>query len=85
MILIIATLLGVALNLTPIDPIKALIWSAVIKGFIAVLIMVVIMLMAARSDVMDQFVITLGLRITGWLATAVMAFAVLAMAVTWLT
>jgi NRAMP (natural resistance-associated macrophage protein)-like metal ion transporter len=82
MILIIATLLGVALNFTPIDPIKALFWSAVINGVIAVPIMVVIMLMVARSDVMGQFMISRRLRITGWLATAVMAFAVLAMAVT---
>lgn len=84
MILIIATLLGVALNFTPIDPIKALFWSAVINGVIAVPIMVVIMLMVARPDVMGQFVVTPGLRITGWLATAVMALAVLAMAITWL-
>ncbi len=84
MILIIATLLGVALNFTPIDPIKALFWSAVINGVIAVPIMVVIMLMVARPDVMGQFVITPGLRITGWLATAVMALAVLTMAITWL-
>ncbi len=82
MILIIATLLGVALNFTPIDPIKALFWSAVINGVIAVPIMVVIMLMVARPDVMGQFVISPRLRITGWLATAVMALAVLAMAVT---
>jgi NRAMP (natural resistance-associated macrophage protein)-like metal ion transporter len=84
MILIIATLLGVALNFTPIDPIKALFWSAVINGVIAVPIMVVIMLMVARPDVMGQFVISLRHRIIGWLATAVMALAVLAMAVTWL-
>ena len=84
MILIIATLLGVALNFTPIDPIKALFWSAVINGVIAVPIMVVIMLMVARPDVMGQFVISHRLRITGWLATAVMAFAVLTMAITWL-
>ncbi len=83
-ILIIATLLGVALNFTPIDPIKALFWSAVINGVIAVPIMVVIMLMVARPDVMGQFVISPRLRIIGWLATAVMALAVLAMAVTWL-
>jgi len=84
MILIIATLLGVALNFTPIDPIKALFWSAVINGVIAVPIMVVLMLMVARPDVMGQFVITPRLRAIGWLATAVMALAVLAMAVTWL-
>lgn len=83
MILAIATLLGVALNFTSIDPIKALFWSAVINGVIAVPIMVVMMLMAARPDVMGQFVVTRRLRILGWLATAVMAFAVLAMLATW--
>ncbi len=82
LILTIATLLGVALNFTSIDPIKALFWSAVINGVIAVPIMAVMMLMAARTDVMAQFVVTLRLRILGWLATAVMALAVLAMGIT---
>ena len=82
LILTVATLLGVALNFTSIDPIKALFWSAVINGVIAVPIMAVMMLMAARTDVMAQFVVTLRLRILGWLATAVMALAVLAMGIT---
>jgi NRAMP (natural resistance-associated macrophage protein)-like metal ion transporter len=82
MILALATFLGVALNFTSIDPIKALFWSAVINGVIAVPIMAVMMLMAARADVMGQFVITPRLRILGWLATAVMAIAVLAMGIT---
>jgi Mn2+/Fe2+ NRAMP family transporter len=75
--------LGVALNFTTIDPIKALFWSAVINGVIAVPIMAVMMLMAARSDVMGQFIVSRRLRVLGWLATAVMAFAVLGMAATW--
>ena len=82
LILTIATLLVVALNFTSIDPIKALFWSAVINGVIAVPIMAVMMLMAARADVMGQFVVTPRLRILGWLATAVMALAVLAMGIT---
>jgi Mn2+/Fe2+ NRAMP family transporter len=82
-ILTIATLLGMTLNFTAIDPIKALFWCAVINGVISVPIMVVMMLMAARQDIMGQFVITRRLRFLGWLATAVMALAVLAMAVTW--
>jgi NRAMP (natural resistance-associated macrophage protein)-like metal ion transporter len=82
-ILTIATLLGLVLNFTPIDPIKALFWSAVINGVIAVPIMAVIMLMASRSDVMGQFVVKRHLKVLGWLATAVMALAVLAMAATW--
>jgi NRAMP (natural resistance-associated macrophage protein)-like metal ion transporter len=82
-IVTVATLLGVVLNFMPIPPIKALFWSAVINGVIAVPIMAVMMLMAVRSDVMGQFVIKRRLKYLGWLATAVMAFAVLAMAVTW--
>ena len=50
-----ATLVGAALNFTPLDPIKALFWSAVINGVAAVPIMVIIMLMASRKQVMGQF------------------------------
>lgn len=82
-ILAIATLMGMALNFTPIDPIKALYWTAVINGVIAVPIMAVMMLMAVRSDIMGRFVITRRLKVLGWLATVVMAFAVVAMAATW--
>ncbi|HMC47567.1 MAG TPA: divalent metal cation transporter [Caballeronia sp.] len=82
-IVIIATILGVALNFTPIDPIKALFWSAVINGVVAVPIMAVMMLMAVRVDIMGSFVITRRLTIVGWLATATMAIVVLAMLATW--
>jgi len=82
-IVIIATVLGVALNFTPIDPIKALFWSAVINGVISVPIMIVMMLMAIRHDIMGEFVITRRLAILGWVATASMAIVVLAMLATW--
>jgi NRAMP (natural resistance-associated macrophage protein)-like metal ion transporter len=81
-ILAIATLLGVALNFTSMDPIKALFWSSVINGVIAVPFMAIMMLMAAREDVMGQFVVTRRLQVMGWLATVVMALAVLAMGIT---
>ena len=82
-IVTVATLLGVALNFTSIDPIKALFWSAVINGVIAVPIMAVMMLMAVRADIMGPFVIKRRLKVLGWLATSVMAFSVFAMVVTW--
>jgi NRAMP (natural resistance-associated macrophage protein)-like metal ion transporter len=82
MILIVATLLGVMLNFTSIDPIKALFWSAVINGVIAVPIMVIMMSMAAKPEIMGKFIVTSRLQILGWLATAVMALAVLMMAAT---
>ena len=78
-IIAVSTLIGIALGFTAIDPIKALYWSAVINGVISVPIMVVMMLMAARADVMGPFVISRALKIVGWLATLMMLAAVLAM------
>jgi Mn2+/Fe2+ NRAMP family transporter len=48
-ILSIATLLGVTINITSIDPIKALFWSAVINGVVAVPVMIVMMLMSVPA------------------------------------
>jgi NRAMP (natural resistance-associated macrophage protein)-like metal ion transporter len=78
-IIVVSTLVGVALGFTPIDPIKALYWSAVINGVISVPIMAVMMLMAARTDIMGRLVITRKLKMLGWLCTGVMATAVIAM------
>ena len=83
MIVAVATLLGVGLNFTPIDPVKALYWSAVLNGIISTPIMAVIMLMAVRADVMGKFVIGRRLKVLGWLATSVMALAVIAMVAGW--
>jgi NRAMP (natural resistance-associated macrophage protein)-like metal ion transporter len=82
-IVIVATVLGVALNFTSIDPIKALFWSAVINGVISVPIMIVMMLMSIRKDIMGRFVISRRLMVLGWIATASMALVVLAMLATW--
>lgn len=78
-IIAVSTLLGIALGFSPIDPIKALYWSAVINGVISVPIMAVMMLMAVRPEIMGRFTITPKLKIMGWLATGVMATAVSAM------
>jgi len=80
-IIALATLGGIALDFTPIDPIKALFWSAVINGVIAVPIMVVMMLMADDARVMGAFTVTRRLKALGWLATWTMAAAVIAMLV----
>jgi Mn2+/Fe2+ NRAMP family transporter len=79
-----ATLGGVALNFTRINAIEALFWSAVINGVIAVPIMAVMMYLGAQPSVLGDFVIRKRLKRLGWLATAVMALAVLAMFVTML-
>jgi Mn2+/Fe2+ NRAMP family transporter len=75
----VATIGGVALTFTHLDPVRALVWSAEINGIIAVPIMIVMMILASRADVMGDFVIRPRLRRLGWAATGVMAFTVLAM------
>ena len=70
-----ATLGGVALSLTQVDPIQALVWSAVLNGLVAVPIMAVAMILASRKSVMGPFVIGRTLKILGWTATIVMAAA----------
>jgi NRAMP (natural resistance-associated macrophage protein)-like metal ion transporter len=82
--LAVATVLGIVLNFTPIDPIKALYWSAVINGVVAVPVMVILMLMTAESRIMGDFTVKGPLRIMGWLATIAMAASVAGMAATWL-
>lgn len=77
-----ATLGGVVLCFTPADPVKELFWSAVVNGVIAVPIMVVMMLLASRASTMGAHVISLRLRVLGWLATLAMALTVMGMLVT---
>jgi Mn2+/Fe2+ NRAMP family transporter len=50
-----AFVLGALLNFSPIDPIKALFWSVVINGIVAVPVMVMMMLLASRRTVMGKF------------------------------
>jgi NRAMP (natural resistance-associated macrophage protein)-like metal ion transporter len=78
----IGTLVGVGINFVQIDPIKALFWSAVINGVVAVPVMTMMMMLTTRRDVMGQFTLPRALRLLGWLSTAVMAAAVTTMLAT---
>jgi NRAMP (natural resistance-associated macrophage protein)-like metal ion transporter len=77
------TVIGVGINFVNIDPMKALFWTAVINGVVAVPLMVMMMLMTARRDVMGQFTLPRPLWAVGWLSTAAMAVAVATMFATW--
>jgi NRAMP (natural resistance-associated macrophage protein)-like metal ion transporter len=81
-IIAVSTTIGVILCFTPVDPIKALYWSAVINGVISVPIMAVMMLMAANPRIMGRFVIGAKLKVLGWICTGAMTLAVLTMFMT---
>jgi NRAMP (natural resistance-associated macrophage protein)-like metal ion transporter len=74
-----ATIIGLALGFTSLDPIKMLIWSAVLNGIVAVPIMVAMMLIVSSTKIMQRFRAKPWLIVLGWLGTAVMAIAVLAL------
>ena len=80
--LTLATLAGASMNFFPISPIKALYWTAVINGVVAVPVMVTMMHMTSNPKIMGDFPINDGLRLIGWLSTAVMAVAAVAMGIT---
>ena len=81
-VIAVATLAGTAMNFVHINPIKALFWTAVINGVIAVPMLAAVMLVAAKQNAMGRFAISGKLRAMGWLTTAVMAACVIGMAVT---
>lgn len=70
---------GTALIFTPVDPIKALYWSAVVNGVCAVPLMAAIMILARREKTMGKHVIGGWLQGLGWLATGVMGVAAIVM------
>ena len=78
-----STLAGVLMNFSDINPVKALFWTAVINGVIAVPILVAIILMASKPAVMGEFFLSARLKTVGWLTTAVMALSVSGMFITW--
>lgn len=82
LIIIAATGLGALIGYIEVDPIKALVWSAIVNGVISVPIMVAMMLVGQSEKLMGQYTISTRHRFFGWAATLVMAVAVLTMFIT---
>ena len=80
--IVIATLSGIAITYSPLDPIKMLFWSAVINGVVSVPVMVMMMLIAANGSIMSKFAVSGWLKLVGWIATGVMTAASVGMGVT---
>jgi Mn2+/Fe2+ NRAMP family transporter len=74
-----SVLAAIVLEYSPLSPMKALFWSAVINGLVAVPLMVVLVLMASSRRIMGSFAVSVNLRVLGWTATAVMGFAAVMM------
>ena len=77
-----ATLIGLGINFTKLDPIKALVWAAIINGITAVPVICFMMLLASQPKVMGKLTLPFYLKALGWLATAIMGLAAAGMLVT---
>jgi len=78
-IIAVSVLAGLGIQYSPISPMKALFWSAVINGLVAVPLMVVIIILVSKKSVMGAFTASRPLIILGWIATAIMGAAAVAM------
>ncbi|RQS14804.1 NRAMP family divalent metal transporter [Burkholderia sp. Bp8998] len=78
-------IVGIAICFSPVNPIKALYWSAVLNGIAAVPMLVLVMLLSQRRDAAGQPGSGIASKVFGWLAVALMAASVIVMAVDMLT
>jgi Mn2+/Fe2+ NRAMP family transporter len=74
-VIAVSVLTGLLIQYSPINPMRALFWSAVINGIVAVPLIVVIILLARRKSVMGVFVASKPTVVLGWVAAGVMATA----------
>ncbi len=74
-IIAVSVLAGLFIQYLPISPMKALFWSAVINGVVAVPLMAVIILLVSKKSVMGAFTASRSFVVLGWIATAVMGAA----------
>ncbi len=74
-----ATAIGFGLGFTGIDAIHMLVWSAVLNGIVAVPIMAMMMVIVANPKLMGRFKARTWLIALGWLGTAIMGVAVIAL------
>jgi NRAMP (natural resistance-associated macrophage protein)-like metal ion transporter len=81
-IIIVATSIGIVLGVREVDPIRALVWSAIVNGVISVPIMAIMMFIGQSERIMGALTISRQHRLLGWAATGVMALAVVFMLVT---
>jgi NRAMP (natural resistance-associated macrophage protein)-like metal ion transporter len=78
-VIAVSVLAALVIQYSPISPMKALFWSAVINGLVAVPLIVVIILLASRQSVMGPFTSSRPIMALGWIGAAVMGFAAVLM------
>jgi NRAMP (natural resistance-associated macrophage protein)-like metal ion transporter len=82
-VIAVSTIIGLAIDFVNIDPIKALIYTAVINGIIAVPILFVILKIANDKKILEDKTNSLASNVLGWLTFMIMAISVVVLLFTW--
>ena len=80
----VSTIIGLWINFTDVDPIKALIYAAVINGIIDVPLLVAIMKISNDRKILGEKINGRTSNIIGWITTIVMGASVVVMFLTWI-
>jgi Mn2+/Fe2+ NRAMP family transporter len=80
-VIVAATVVGMAINFIGLNPIVALFWTAVLNGFLAPPLLVVILLVANNRRIMGERVNHPVTNVLGWLVAAIMFAAAIALVV----
>ena len=83
--LVVASVVGIIINFLPVDPIRALYWSAVINGVMVAPIIAFMMLLACSRRVMGDFTLSLPLKLLGWVTVVAMGLCVVGLLATMAT
>jgi len=78
----VSTLFAMLLNFTRINPITALVWSAVLNGFLAPPLLVLVMMISSNRNIMGKRVNGTLLNILGWFTAGLMSVAAIALVIT---
>ncbi|MBU3669034.1 MAG: divalent metal cation transporter [Candidatus Taylorbacteria bacterium] len=75
-----ATIVGILLNFIGLDPIQALIYSAVANGVVSPIILILIVQMASRNDIMGEYKNSTFSNLFGWITVGLMTASVVGVA-----
>jgi Mn2+/Fe2+ NRAMP family transporter len=83
LVIAVSTIIGLGIDFVNIDPIKALIYTAVINGITAVPILFVILKIANDKKILEDKTNSLASNVLGWLTFLIMAISVVVLLFTW--
>ncbi len=83
-VLALATAVGLLINFSPIPPFRMLYYAAALNGLLAPPLLVLILLLARRTDVLGTWREGRGTLFVGWLTAGIMALAAVGLLVSWL-